>query len=366
MKTDRDNESSIRDCNLQQQSPLFRCCFAVISKIFEFALTQSEDEKESYPEDTPYCRPGHRAPHRTHTSLLLACRRAWLEFNHLPMSSATHSFWFFDGPPGTLASARQFSQYFQRMTPRNVETMRHVQLFTSSHWIGGISDSGTFNTLFGYKAFSPKTLTITIRHVDWEDYNSDVPLTFKPDWTRQFLYSPHMARIERFELELETVLHKEDQLTAIVQTLKDMLDLTYIHDAKENDSQTGKPLGWQFKLSETPQKSNWDNPAASGGLDNNQYVVVKMIWNRICLQLEAPGMESQRKADEDEDEEGFELYKKRHVPHPRGGRRSQGKGIQISKTEPISNLDYARMKTSDKWVKELSLLQLKPLPQNSV
>ena len=64
--------------------------------VFYFACLPYDHEEDKYKEDDFYYRPEHRARHITSTSLLLTCRRSWLEANHLPLQLGDHSFWFRD------------------------------------------------------------------------------------------------------------------------------------------------------------------------------------------------------------------------------------------------------------------------------
>lgn len=67
--------------------------------IWEFATAPVEDETQKYEANAYYCRPGHRARHKTYTRLLLTCGRAWLEANALPMLQAEHCFWYYREAP---------------------------------------------------------------------------------------------------------------------------------------------------------------------------------------------------------------------------------------------------------------------------
>ena len=83
-------------CNLQEQSPLFRLPAELRNTIFELACLPYDDPETKYNNRDFYYRPEHVARHISSTSLLLACRRAWLEANQLPLQYGDHSFWFKD------------------------------------------------------------------------------------------------------------------------------------------------------------------------------------------------------------------------------------------------------------------------------
>lgn len=91
------NDKNLAKCHPQDQSPLFKLPAELRSMIFHFACLPYDDEYDDPWEETAfYYRPEHRARHVTDVSLLLTCRRAWLETNHLPLQLGDHSFWFRD------------------------------------------------------------------------------------------------------------------------------------------------------------------------------------------------------------------------------------------------------------------------------
>ena len=90
------NYENLARCNPQHQSPLFKLPAELRSMIFYFTCLPYDHEEDKYKEEEFYYRPEHQARHITSTSLLLTCRRAWLEANHLPLQLGDHSFWFRD------------------------------------------------------------------------------------------------------------------------------------------------------------------------------------------------------------------------------------------------------------------------------
>lgn len=95
----RPTAENLAKCDPQLESPFFKLPAELRSAVFEFACLPYDDENDRY--DGHSChrwrRPGHEARHLTSTSLLLTCRRAWLEANHLPFRLGDHSFWFGGG-----------------------------------------------------------------------------------------------------------------------------------------------------------------------------------------------------------------------------------------------------------------------------
>lgn len=92
----RATSQNLAKCDTQSQSPLFRLPGELRSSIFEYACLPYDDDECRYVDDFPcgLYRPEHQARHITSTSMLLTCRRAWLETFHLPLGLGDHSFWF--------------------------------------------------------------------------------------------------------------------------------------------------------------------------------------------------------------------------------------------------------------------------------
>ena len=90
------NDNNLAKCNLQEQSPLFKLPAELRNLIFEYACLPYDTLEDKYNDTNFYYRPEHQARHLTSYSILLTCRRAWLEANHLPMQFGDHTFWFRD------------------------------------------------------------------------------------------------------------------------------------------------------------------------------------------------------------------------------------------------------------------------------
>ena len=160
MRTETHSASTRINVNAQRASRFFALPPEVRLRIYESVFAENPDPTALYRSSAPYFRPGHERLPRTDTTLLLTCRRIWLEANHLPLKLATHRFWFFNGPldlarlkqsARTLAATQPFGgivmdesdaeenripleneryrEFFERLTPLDRTQLGHVQIF---------------------------------------------------------------------------------------------------------------------------------------------------------------------------------------------------------------------------------------------
>ncbi|KAK3707038.1 hypothetical protein LTR37_012370 [Vermiconidia calcicola] len=206
-------------------------------------------EYHPYNKSAPYFRPGYAASHKTDTKLLLACRRTWLEANHLPMKLATHSFWFFNGPLD-LARLRQssatlfdrdhintgmnrtckihppepyrYADFFQRLTPLSRTQLEHVHIFVSLSWLHPFHGGLDPTTYLSTEWFATKELTITIRDGDWDWWISKRASQIETSWLQTLLDTPNLDEIRILRLELEMGTEDVKQLDAVTSVMANM------------------------------------------------------------------------------------------------------------------------------------------------
>ena len=109
------SDANLAKCHPQEQSPLFRLPAELRNTIIEYTCTPYDDPENKYDDTEYYYRPEHQARQLISYSILLTCRRAWLEANHLPMRYAVHTFWFRD-------SDRR-PKYLDRINPKEGNRM---------------------------------------------------------------------------------------------------------------------------------------------------------------------------------------------------------------------------------------------------
>jgi hypothetical protein len=164
----------------QVSCPLFtRIPGELRTRIFEFALTEYDDLRHPYDENTFYYRPGYHYRQRIDTALLRTCRLIYLEAHLIPIAINEHTFWCFRGPPHRLLDARP-QIYFPGMTPEQRIAAEHIHFFTQQYWLEGTWAGSPWATVTQIPEMHPRKLTITIRHTDWWYWESDEPLGIDP------------------------------------------------------------------------------------------------------------------------------------------------------------------------------------------
>ena len=171
-------DETLSKCNSQWQSPLYQLPKEIRDLIFLFASTQSPDPRHQYKPTAYYYRPGHTARLKTHTSLLLTCRRIWLEANHLPMQQAEHAFWLQRGyydveadkrwPLNVRREQHRYQNTLRSMTKANLSNLNYVHLFVQMFQAEQFLHDFIWDTFFPHdqvsRGFKPKLFHVTIRH----------------------------------------------------------------------------------------------------------------------------------------------------------------------------------------------------------
>lgn len=271
-------------CHSQDQSTLFaQLPRELRNYIWAFATAPIEDDKHAYETHKFYYRPGHVAKLKTDYSLLLTCRRAWLEAHALPMLQAEHSFWYYRAAPD--GRSKQWMAGLTALNHKYFGTLHlYVQMFAIER------QSPRANALKGFflpsptdaDIFQPLKFHITIRHTDWWNWETEAPLSFKYEWLQAILDSPDLRRTETFILELETLDYKVQQLDPIVRHIQQIC-------SKELDTHiiVGQPAKTRFILAGQPIVSSWTGPTNLDGRTYNQYKdkqelnyhVVTLTWH---------------------------------------------------------------------------------------
>ena len=282
---------NISKCNQQLQSPLFGTLPAEIrNHIFSLALLQYEDLTQPYPENDFCYRPGHRARRILSTELLLTCRRIWLEANHWPMEQAVHSFWFDHNrrPSWTSRNAWnddvRFIRFMDNFSSKSSLRIKHIQVSAQMYWFEGSLVHSDIWDCLNNKSLNLDTFTLTIKHTDWWNWESDSPLRFKEDRIRALLRTTGASRIAVFRLELETLEWNMNQLRPILDKLRSLK----IHNPDED-----AVIHWE--LVEPFEETTWSGPTdinedeldVYAKRDKLDYRIVTMKWKRRNHLVEA-------------------------------------------------------------------------------
>ena len=228
----------------QENCPLFTLIPGEVrDRIFQFAVTDHAIRKEEYEKATHFYRPGFRfADQKLDTTLLRTCRRIYDETKHLPTENFVQVEWRYRPPPAG-EGRRSRSSVFTYHCP-DLEVVKSLHLFTQQYWL----EDWQFHVKRIAKNMpNLQNIKITLRHGDWWNWETSVPLLFDPkqpgtpwlnrptqaadpfdkkSWGYQFRSFPDLKLLE---LELESVEGKKTELDQIVQ----------------------RAPGWQFPLSDT-------------------------------------------------------------------------------------------------------------------
>ena len=222
--------------NPQVTSTLFSKLPAEIrNHIFYYALLAYPDFARPYSKHSYWYRPGFTHVRAISVNLLLTCRRLYLETHLLPVLHNEHVIWGVEKsriPPGSTNPLL----HDRHMTPSQRNAIQYVHLFTQQFWLEDWKNQWRDFTTSWPKS-GPERLRITIRHTDWW-YNllgENSPLALDPkrkgrarvgewvpddqpyesgSWGSRF---ENLPGLKIFEMELETIEAKREQLDTIVE-----------------------------------------------------------------------------------------------------------------------------------------------------
>ena len=217
----------------QNQSPLMRLPGEIRNRIFEYVVTKAWVGKQPFEQDAYFYRPGYRYyDRRMEWALLCTCRRIYEETKHLPSLQLEAVLWYHRSP--LIAT-----EYARRVSTDQKSSAHTLHLFTQLFWL----ESWAGDALRKSEKYpSLRKIIITIRHSDWWNWESSVPLRLDPgigqaprrtigprsrfrprpfrglggrssQWGEQFVSFQHLAEVE---LELETREGKRVELDEIV------------------------------------------------------------------------------------------------------------------------------------------------------
>lgn len=155
----------------QRASRFFKLPAELRLRIYELIFAPYDDVSYPYKSTEAHYRPGYEARHQTCATFLSACRRVWLEANHLPLKLAAHTFWFFRGPfdaqrlrenpaalrdnrhPPVPTEADRYHDFFRKLTTLNSTHLNQVHIFASLGWLTLLAP---FNMSTLNQRFSPR------------------------------------------------------------------------------------------------------------------------------------------------------------------------------------------------------------------
>jgi len=207
-----DIQSSSASSHQQDQSPLFAIIPPEIrSQIFSLALTQCEDTSIEYDQDTCYKRPGYLAPKKTYTDLLRTCKRVYHEAWFMPWSNAEHVFYFaWDSrkPPGTIEPMQMHDHLWRIFELRDQEPdeIEYARIFAQ---LCELEHGNRFRHLCDIAFFKPRRMSITIRHTDFWNWESNQPMRIRGDWIQQASLPDSVREVS---IDFESTIQRQDQV----------------------------------------------------------------------------------------------------------------------------------------------------------
>ena len=232
----------------QDQSQLFATLPGEIrNRIFSYAVTQKPMGDVPFHEDEYFYRPWFRyAQRRLDMALLCTCRRAYKETKHLPARQRKLVAWFYNALHfGNIARFGNPMPNLRGRTPRYIDHRPYdsqsdaqssastLHLFTQQVWLEGWHLHATALSL---QVPNLRKLVITLKHSDWRYWEISSTLALdarfrghmfsiarkppqdgmeKGAWGEGLQVFP---KLEVFELELETVEGKKEELDDVVKS----------------------------------------------------------------------------------------------------------------------------------------------------
>jgi hypothetical protein len=229
--------------NPQEQSPLFQKLPAEVRAIV-FRYTLSEYEGQLYPNNTPYRRPGQRGRYRVETALLRTCRRVYYEAWFFPFTTADHTFYLTvdDRRPTRRISDRAMQSALRIYEARHGYTELDSVTVIAQLWV--LEPGGMLQSMFDWKHFHPRCVTVVIRHSDWWLWENDEPIHIAPQFANE---SRFPASVREIRLELESTMRRKEQIKEIAGGMrrqwsfkrKDGVSLTAVQRPRFTFSWTG-------------------------------------------------------------------------------------------------------------------------------
>jgi hypothetical protein len=249
----------------QNQSALFNAIPAEVrNRIFSIALTAYDDKSKRYQPRNWFYRPDWHFHRKISTTVLGTCKRIYLESHLLPLALNSHTFWVRAGrgPPshyfasayktphlsdhdsflGSWRACENFRAFFNNLTAEQRGAVGELHFFFQQSELERVRFSPPLDP-DSCRPIAAKRLKVTMRHQDWHRWDFNEKLGLCPwrrgrtEWNQMDTPMPrtrmewvsfqgwgaqlqYIQGLEEFELELETLIQKREQMDGIVERAK--------------------------------------------------------------------------------------------------------------------------------------------------
>lgn len=182
--------------------------------IYGYALADFEDMNNEYDKYTCYKRPEYLAPRKTDTAILRTCQAIYAEAWYLPWTSARHIFYLAQPArkPTKTTTVEQMTDMVAMIetlhpdTPSRRKEVHQIQVFAQAFQL---EPGNSLNSILQIPHFSPKIVTITLRHTDMWWWESDTPMHLTPKFVSDVQFP---ASVTCIEMQIESLERRKAQI----------------------------------------------------------------------------------------------------------------------------------------------------------
>lgn len=204
----------------QSQSPLVSVLPAEIrDMIYAHTFAEYEDLENPYPFNTSYRRPGCFGPRKSETALLRTCQAIYNDCWYVPWISAQQVFflaWECRRPEKTMDAheLERVLRLIERLHPNTPACRKEIASIQVFAQLLELEDGESLSKILNVEHFRPRSVTVTVRHTDIWDWESDAPISMcLSDWVWNCRFPTSVANIC---FQLESLERKKEQVDSII------------------------------------------------------------------------------------------------------------------------------------------------------
>ncbi|KAK5102457.1 hypothetical protein LTR70_000313 [Exophiala xenobiotica] len=219
--------------NDQHSSSLFSVLpVEVRDAIFMYALSDYEDMTRPYAVETCYRRPEYMAPRKTETALLRTCQAIYCDAWYWPWTQARHTFFLTAGgrKPMKTTETSQMERTLRLIeklhpdVPARSKEVSNIQIFAQLYLL---EPGQRLSHILQISHFSPRTVTITLRHTDMWHWEQDAPIHIKSPWVSKCRFP---ASVTNVRLQLESIERRKPQVDYVANKIREDWHFTRTDD----------------------------------------------------------------------------------------------------------------------------------------